>query len=72
MLSPRMLTGVPLAKVHVQYDLGAGNLEDVFSPAVFRAAEGVSEYSVVMAPVAVISRIQFSHSRALYICAWEN
>ena len=27
--------------------MGAGNSEEVFSPAVFRAAEGVSEYSVV-------------------------
>ena len=41
------LRPVPLARVHVQYDLGAGNLEDVFSPAAFRADEGVSEHSVV-------------------------
>ena len=40
---------VPLAKVHVPYIgiLGAGYFEDVFSPAAFRAAEGVSVHSVV-------------------------
>ena len=39
---------VPLAKVHVPYIgiLGAGYFEDVFSPAAFSAAEGVSVYSV--------------------------
>ena len=43
-------SGIPLASVHVPLvgeHMAAGYLEDVFSPAVFRAAEGVSEYSVV-------------------------
>ena len=45
-------SGIPLASVHVPLvgeHMAAGYLEDVFSPAAFRVAEGVSVHSVVMA-----------------------
>ena len=46
-------SGIPLASVHVPLvgeHMAAGYLEDVFFPAAFRVAEGVSVHSVVEIP----------------------